>query len=267
MSYEVEIKFRTDTAGHAELVRRLGALGAESSLACEQEDIYLSHPVRDFAATGEALRLRREGETNWVTYKGPRHTGPTKTREEIEVAIAAGTNARHQQMRRIWELLGFRPVAILHKRRHAFRLDHGGRSLAVVLDLAQGLGAFAEVETIAADAADLPAAQAAVLALAQALGLTAVEPRSYLRMALEQGPAAHGASGRKTIPPVVGTWLARLEPIWYELGPPAGESPSRPTSRVVPVALFLMRCRRHACRSRHRQEACLPRLRLFPSTG
>jgi len=189
VSFEVEIKFRTDAAGHAELVRQLSALGAESSPACEQEDIYLSHPARDFGETGEALRLRREGDANWVTYKGPRQAGPTKTREEIEVDFAAGADA-HRKLGRIWELLGFRPVAILHKRRQAYRLIRGGRALAVVLDLAEGLGAFAEVEAIAADAADLPAAQAAVHDLAQAMGLTVVEPRSYLRMALEQGPGA-----------------------------------------------------------------------------
>ncbi len=199
MSFEVEIKFRTDAAGHAELVRRLSGLGAESAPACEQEDNYLSHPTRDFGATGEALRLRREGEANYVTYKGPRQPGPTKTREEIEVAFAAGDDA-HRQMGRVWELLGFRPVAILHKRRQAYRLVRGGRAIAVVLDLAEGLGEFAEVETIAADAADLPAAQSAVLDLAQALGLAAVEPRSYLRMALEQGSAAAPARGAEEDP-------------------------------------------------------------------
>ena len=199
MSFEVEIKFRTDAAGHAELTRQLSALGAVSSPACEQEDIYLSHPARDFGVTGEALRLRREGDGNWVTYKGPRQAGPTKTREEIEVDVAAGAVA-HRQMRRIWELLGFRPVAILHKRRQAYRLIRGGRALAVVLDLAEGLGAFAEVEAIAADADDLPAAQAAVLDLAQALGLTTVEPRSYLRMALEQGRGAARTGGEEKDP-------------------------------------------------------------------
>jgi adenylate cyclase, class 2 len=199
VSFEVEIKFRTDAAGHAELVRQLSELAAESSPACEQEDIYLSHPGRDFGETGEALRLRREGDANWVTYKGPRQAGPTKTREEIEVDFAAGADA-HRQMERIWELLGFTPVAILRKRRQAYRLIRGGRALAVVLDLAEGLGAFAEVEAIAAGAADLPAAQAAVLDLAQALGLTTVEPRSYLRMALEQGRGATRTVGEGTDP-------------------------------------------------------------------
>jgi adenylate cyclase class 2 len=57
--------------------------------------------------------------------------------------------------------------------------------MAVSLDLAEGLGAFAEVETLVEAESDLPAAQQAVVAMAKDLGLTEVEPRSYLRMVLE----------------------------------------------------------------------------------
>jgi adenylate cyclase, class 2 len=184
MSYEVEIKFRVD--GHDDVAQRLAEMGGEPATASDQEDVYLSHPARDFAQTGEALRLRSEGGSNRITYKGPRQGGPTKTREEIEIAFAEGDEAR-ERMRRLWGLLGFRPVAVLHKRRQSFHLlEHQGRALEVVLDAAEDLGTFVEVEAIAADAVDLDAAQAAVLVLARSLGLTEVEPRSYLRMALER---------------------------------------------------------------------------------
>ena len=46
-----------------------------------------------------------------------------------------------------------------------------------------------EVETLARDSEDLPAAQHAVLECARALGLGDVEPRSYLRMTLERSAA------------------------------------------------------------------------------
>jgi hypothetical protein len=46
---------------------------------------------------------------------------------------------------------------------------------------------------LAATKSELPAAQAAVLALAQELGLTEVEPRSYLRMLLEPDKGREGA--------------------------------------------------------------------------
>src|SRR3954465_6549749 len=111
-------------------------MGGKPAAVRDQEDVYLSHPARDFAQTGEALRLRSEGSSNRITYKGPRQGGPTKTREEIEIAFVEGDEAR-ERMRRLWELLGFRPVAVLHKRRQSFHLEHQGRALEVVLDAAE----------------------------------------------------------------------------------------------------------------------------------
>ncbi|MBX6314407.1 MAG: class IV adenylate cyclase [Isosphaeraceae bacterium] len=183
MDYEVEIKFRV--ADHRDVRHRLEDLGAQAGLPIGQEDIYLAHPARDFRQTDEALRLRRDGAGNRITYKGPKKGGPTKTREEIEVPFADGEDA-FARMARLLERLGFRPVATIRKSRSPFHLDYHGRAVEVVLDLAEGLGAFAEVETLAAGDDDLPVAQRTVLALAEALGLTEVEPRSYLRMTLER---------------------------------------------------------------------------------
>ncbi len=84
------------------------------------------------------------------------------------------------------EALGFHPVATVRKTRRTFHLVRGGRPMEVVLDRAEALGDFAEVEALADDRS-LAEAQAAVLALARELGLTKVEPRSYLRMLLERG--------------------------------------------------------------------------------
>ena len=153
-----------------------------------QEDIYFSHPSRDFAQTNEAFRIRRIGDENRITYKGPRRSGPTKTREEIEIAMAEGPEP-FRRLLRLLENLGFRPVATIRKQRETFHLRFQEHEMEIALDTAEGLGAFAEIETLASGEADLAAAQQAVLALAGALGLTEVEPRSYLRMILE----AHGA--------------------------------------------------------------------------
>ena len=184
MNYEVEIKFRVPD--HDALRARLAALGGVAGVELQQEDRYLAHPSRDFAETGEAFRLRRVGDANRVTYKGPKRGGPTKTREEIEVPYADGPEAL-EQMAAVFARLGFRPVAAVRKVRVPFQIRHRGRDLEVVLDRAEGLGTFAEVEAIAADDADLAAAQGAVLDLAAALGLAEVEPRSYLRMTLDGG--------------------------------------------------------------------------------
>jgi adenylate cyclase class 2 len=182
MSFEVESKFRTN--GHDELIRRLVEMGAEAKPEVTQDDVYLAHPARDFAQTNEALRIRRIGPENRVTYKGPRRSGPTKTREEIEVAFEEGDRA-FEKLLKLFENLGFQKVAVVRKTRRPFRLMFRGLEMEVVLDTAWGLGEFAEVEAFAATEADLPAAQSAVLELAHELGLTEVEPRSYLRMLLD----------------------------------------------------------------------------------
>lgn len=182
MGYEVELKYRL--ADHGVLERRLAELGAQRGPEINQEDIYLSHPSRDFAATHEALRIRRVAADNRITYKGPRLAGPTKTREEIEIAVTSGDEAFHE-LARLFENLGFRPVAAVRKSRTPFHLHWQGREIEIVLDTAEGLGHFAEIETLAETDSELPAAQAAIQALAQELNLTEVEPRSYLRMLLE----------------------------------------------------------------------------------
>ena len=182
MSYEVEVKYRL--ADHDQLERRLAERGATREAEIVQEDVYLSHPSRDFAASNEAFRIRRVGTENRITYKGPRLSGPTKTREEIELSVTSGEIA-FKQLLRLLENLGFRPVATIRKSRSPFHLNQKGRAVEVVLDRALGLGNFAEIEALAATESELPAAQAAVLALAEDLGLTEVEPKSYLRMTLD----------------------------------------------------------------------------------
>ncbi|MDG3005276.1 class IV adenylate cyclase [Paludisphaera mucosa] len=183
MGYEVEVKYRD--VDHDALRRALAALGAEERGTVDEEDSYLNHPARDFAVTNEAFRIRRVGGDNRVTYKGPKEAGPTKTREEIEIPFDAGPE-RHEQLARLFDRLGFRRVAVVRKRRTSFHLRFDGHDLETTLDRAEGLGDFAEVEALAHGRDDLPRAQQAVLGLAAKLGLTEVEPRSYLRMLLEK---------------------------------------------------------------------------------
>jgi adenylate cyclase class 2 len=183
MAFEVEIKFRVPDP--RDLIARLASIGAVAGPEIEHEDLYLAHPSRDFARTDEAVRLRRVGDSNAITYKGPKRGGPTKTREEIEVPFEEGPDGR-SRMATVFERLGFRPVATVSKGRTSFSVDRPGRRLLVVIDRARDLGTFAEVETIARDDEDLATAQQAVIALAGSLGLSDVEPRSYLRMTLER---------------------------------------------------------------------------------
>lgn len=196
MAYEIEMKFRL--AGVDQLAARLAALGASPSPAVVERDLYWNHPARDFAQTGEAFRIRRVGDSNRVTYKGPRRAGPAKIREEIEIPFADGA-ATFDQLQDLLARLGFAPVGLVEKTRTTHQLADGSIPIVITLDQVAGLGAFAEIEVVAATAAGIPAAQAAVIALSESLGLTELEPRSYLRMTLE---ARSGTSPRAFRQPV-----------------------------------------------------------------
>jgi adenylate cyclase class 2 len=186
MSFEVEVKFRVPDP--SALIDRLRTMGVESGPDVRCVDLYFAHPSRDFALSDEALRLRCEGDVNRITYKGPKRGGPTKTRQEIEIPYSNG-DASREQMETLLKNLGFAPVAVIAKTRRSFDVTIEDRSLTVVLDEADGLGTFAEVETLADGEPELAEAQRAVLGLAKSLDLTEVEPRSYLRMHLEQRSA------------------------------------------------------------------------------
>ena len=178
---EVEAKYR---AVDWDAVRgRLRQWGATADPVRTDADQYFNAPDRDFAQTGEAFRLRRIGDDNRFTYKGPRREAETKTRPEIELPIAPGAAAA-ETAARLLTSLGYRPVAVVTKTRLVFHLTRGGFAVEVCLDDAGPLGRFVEVEIQAAEA-DFEAAKAVLLRTAADLGLTEPERRSYLRMLLE----------------------------------------------------------------------------------
>jgi adenylate cyclase class 2 len=189
MGYEIEVKYRS--VDHAELRARLHAMGCHADPQIMMEDHYLGHAARDFAQTHEAFRIRRISDDNRITYKGPRLEGPTKTREELELSFESGQSA-FDQLTRLFANLGFTPVATIRKERTTYHLSESGHAIEVLLDRAEGLGDFVEIEVLANTEAELPAAQAVVLEVASRFGLTEVEPRSYLRMALEGRGEEHG---------------------------------------------------------------------------
>lgn len=179
MHLEVEQKFR---AADADSVRREALrMGGEALGVVEQSDEYFAHPARDFAQTDEALRVRRVGDEALVTYKGPRLDAHTKTRRELELPLGAAA----EEFPRLLEALGFTSVATVRKRRERLRVACEGRTLELALDEVEGLGAFVELETLAEES-ELADAQHAVSSLADRLGLTQSERRSYLELLLEE---------------------------------------------------------------------------------
>lgn len=156
--YEVEVKVPADL----DAVRgRLQALDAEARGTVEQADTYYDHPDRSFAETDEALRVRRAGDSAVLTYKGPKVDATSKTRRELETAIANPEAAEA-----LLQALDFDPVATVEKRRERYALD----GYTVTLDTVENVGEFVEVEA-AGQAADIDELRTGANAVLERIGL------------------------------------------------------------------------------------------------
>lgn len=189
---EIEQKFAH--ADFAAIESRLAEWRARPGEEHTEADHYFNAPDRDFARTDEAFRLRRVGEANFLTYKGPKQSGPVKIRTELEIPLRDGATAA-EQMTRFLGHLGYRPVAVVRKRRRTHHLERGGFALLVCLDEVERLGRFAEVEIVAPEE-QADAARTVLADTTAALGLTELERRSYLNLLL----SALGAPQPSDIP-------------------------------------------------------------------
>jgi adenylate cyclase class 2 len=181
MHYEVELKFHVPDS--SSFTRRLSEIKVSFSAPREEADLYFAHPSRDFARTDEALRLRRKGDENVITYKGPKIDLATKTRREIELPLGPGGES-FQSWKALLEAVGFRPVAEVHKSRRKAAIPWQGRTVEASLDDVEGVGTFVEFELVVGEQ-EVEAAKACIISLAGSLGLAEGERRSYLEMLLE----------------------------------------------------------------------------------
>jgi adenylate cyclase, class 2 len=131
MAFEVELKAPCPDAESK--VRALGAIFVRSE---EQDDVYFTHPCRDFKETDEALRLRRSGGLR-LTYKGPKRRADLKEREEIEFEVPQDAFA-------LLDRLGFKRAFQIRKTRRTYSLD----GLTLCCDKVEGLGEYLEVESM-----------------------------------------------------------------------------------------------------------------------
>lgn len=178
MRIEVEQKFPvTDLAVIEQTIR---AMGVDISEVIVEADQYYAHPCRDFAQTDEALRIRRSNAKGWLTYKGPKLDAQTKSRREVDLPLPSGAA---DDWASLIELLGFRPVAEVRKRRRKAIVPWEGRSVEMSLDDVDRAGTFVELELIASDE-DLESAKSCIARLAAQLRLSSSERRSYLELLL-----------------------------------------------------------------------------------
>lgn len=175
---EVEQKYRV---ADLDVVRRqLDQLRFFKERTETHIDIYLRHPSRDFAVSGEAFRLRQIDRELFVTYKGKRHEGQVKIRPEIELPIGGDV----QHWIELYSNLGFSIADEVRKTREVYSAG-SNLELSVAVDSVQQLGGFVEIEVLVGNDSGKESAVTRVESLAERLGLTQIETRSYLRQILE----------------------------------------------------------------------------------
>ncbi|WP_054842165.1 class IV adenylate cyclase [Vulcanisaeta distributa] len=176
--FEVEVKYRV--SNHDVIKDKLKSLNARFLEHTEETDIYFNSPIRDFAKTDEALRVRIYGDgTIVLTYKGPRIGDVGKTREELSVTVND-----LDSLLEILKRLGFKEVAKVVKRRDIYNYEN----FTIYIDTVEDLGSFVEVETMVNDKELINRATEEVLQLGDKLGLRRdwIERRTYLELVLER---------------------------------------------------------------------------------
>ena len=122
----------------------------------------------------EALRLRKTDDKSVMTYKGPKLAGIMKTRIEEETGIDD-----FGKVREILLHLEFKEVLVVNKKRDVYKLN----DITVCIDYVNGLGVFIELEIMSGKR---DWAEKELLSIADKLGLTKFEKKSYLELLLDK---------------------------------------------------------------------------------
>jgi len=173
---EVEVKAKINDFKRVK--KELKKIGLVKKRKEHQKDLYLNSPIKNFAKTDEALRIRKisiNHETNtFITYKGPKIDSTSKTREEIEIAIEDENKSS-----KLFENLGFKKASIVEKNREIYELNEH----IISLDDVKGLGPYMEIEVDLDDEDDFQPALDGIFEIYKKLGIVdGFERRSYLEL-------------------------------------------------------------------------------------
>jgi adenylate cyclase class 2 len=142
--FEIEYKGRIDFEDIEEIRDRLHKNGFSFVEKVFQEDIYFDTARERFKKGDEALRIRKEGEKAYLTYKNKRIGKGLKAREEIEFPFSPSYVS---QLSSILNKLEIYEVAILKKEREFYKK----KDIVFSLDYIEGLGYFVEIEKKSSD--------------------------------------------------------------------------------------------------------------------
>ncbi|MFG2694018.1 class IV adenylate cyclase [Kitasatospora sp. NPDC048407] len=171
MTIEAELKARVREP--VELVARLTAAAGAAGRVEVYRDVYFDRPGGELGAVGAELRVRTvtgpAGMRTVLTYKGAALDAGSKPETETLVADPVA-------LRAILRGSGLVETIAFEKRCRNWELTEDGRPLlATVVEVPELAGVFLEVETPAADAAELPSALAAVRRAVRRLGVADAE--------------------------------------------------------------------------------------------
>lgn len=137
---EMQVKYQGEI--DEDLLRTTEAVLIEES---EQEDVYYAPKDRDLIKTGEMLRIRKEGETYRLTYKGPRSGTHIQKRPRFEFEI-------DEEIRQLFVGCYGKEAKVVKKRRRTYELNGVRFSLDKVAVKERGeekdLGSFVEIRSL-----------------------------------------------------------------------------------------------------------------------
>lgn len=193
MSIEVEIKLKI--RNKTQVMDSLKTIGFLKDRYVVEKDIYYTSEHHDFAALGEALRIRKvkdlesQRETSVITYKGAKLDLVSMTRQELETEVEDGDTVR-----KILEQIGFCPVSPVEKQRLYFRKDN----MTACLDDVKNLGNYLELE-ILTDTEKRTEALKQIEDVLESLGYSMKDTTrtSYLSMLIKKDKDGRDACGTK----------------------------------------------------------------------
>ena len=194
MSIEVEIKLKV--RNKKQVMDSLKTIGFLEDRYVVETDIYYTSKHHDFAALGEALRIRKVEnlksgkETCLITYKGAKLDQVSMTRQELETEVGDG-----ETVRKILEQIGFCPVSPVEKQRLYLRKDN----MTACLDDVKGLGNYLELEILTDAEEERTKALKQVKDVLEILGYSMKDTTrtSYLSMLMKKDKNGRNAVGQK----------------------------------------------------------------------